>query len=262
MSPSTELLIDLLSVEVPPAALVGAAQSANAISKATRSAGDNAVFDGLLAMAHQDGLPRQASVFGFDSKTAASAAACLNAARVASTEADVVVPSLFASLAVAEMLQLTARQFLEAFAIGAEVSVRLAPALATSSARRFIPASAVGHLGATLSVCRALALDRTTTASALGLSSVQVTGNAVQGTPAYALSVGNAARVGVESAFIAKFGANGPQNAMVAISLMSNAPRLEDLLAGLGDGWTTGRFDGDGKAAVSTLCHDLRALVR
>jgi 2-methylcitrate dehydratase PrpD len=243
---STELLTGLLSAAVPATALAHAARSAGALFAAGREAAVDPVYDRLLMVAHAEGVPPQASVLWSGPKLSAPSAACLNAARVAGAADDLLAPALFATLAIAEMAKLTPQQFLEAFTIGAEVSRRLAGALATPGARPFIAASAVGQFGATLSVCRALGLGRDIAASALGLSAVQVTGNAPPDAAAYRLSVGNAARVGIEAACIAKFGANGPQNGVVAIGLMLNTPQIETLLVGLGESWA-----GDGGIAAA-----------
>jgi|GEM_PF-5559665 len=227
MSASTAMLTSLLHAELAADALVDAARLANALWHTAGEHRSNAVTDGLFELALVDGLPPQATAIGHGAKISAPAAACFNAACAAGRDDDTLAPSLFASLAIAETQKLTARQFLEAFAIGAGVSRRLASALNVEGARRFIPASAVGQLGAALSVCRALDLDRGAASSALGLAAVQVTGNARRSDAAYTLSVGNAARVGVESALIAGFGANGPQNGVSAIGLMLNVPMLE-----------------------------------
>jgi hypothetical protein len=260
MSPSTELVTGLLSASLPAAALANAARAAGAIWEAGRKVGADLVVDGLLSLALADGLPPQATIISSGRRTSAPDAACLNATRAAGAEQDALAPSLFASLAVAEMLHLTARQFLEAFAIGAEVSRRLAGALASAEARSFIPAGAVGQFGATLSVCRAVNLDRITAASALGLAAVQVTGNAQPGTAAYRLSVGNAARVGVEAAWIAKFGANGPQNGVVVLGLMIGTPEIEALIADVGEGWRGGSAT-EISAAINMLPQELRELL-
>lgn len=248
VSASTSTLTGMLGAAVPAAAITAAVAIANRI--AAEPLANEPLLRGVLAGAATESSPGQGTVLHGGVRVATPIAALANGIAAAGSAEAVVVPAFAASLAAAEYAGASPQDWLAAFALGAEVSIRLARGLERSGTRAFVPASAVGQIGATLAVCRVLGLDAAVAAPAMGLAAIQVSGTAKAGTPEHALSVGNAARVAVEVAFIVRFGASGPLNAVETAGLMIAAPGLADELSGLGHSWLLADSrSGDGELA-------------
>src|SRR5690606_20838364 len=114
----------------------------------------------LMDSARDGGTPPQATVLAEGIRVAAPLAASINAldACLATEEDLVAVPAFATSLAVAELVGANREKWLSAFALGAEISIRLSRSLG-SDARPFIRAGAVGQVGAALAASRLLALS-------------------------------------------------------------------------------------------------------
>ena len=117
----------------------------------------------------------------------------------------VLLPAL---LAAAHLRSASGTALLTAYAVGAELIMRLGQALSLDHyARGFHSTATLGTLGAAAAVARLRELDEDATAHALGLAASQATGYTVQfGTNAKPLQAGFAARNGVECALLAAQG--------------------------------------------------------
>src|SRR5690606_26338603 len=127
---------------------------------------------GVLAGAATESSPGQGTVLHGGVRVATPIAALANGIAAAGSAEAVAAPAFAASLAAAEYADASPQDWLAAFALGAEVSIRLARGLERSGTRAFVPASAVGQIGATLAVCRVLGLDAAVAAPVMGLAAI------------------------------------------------------------------------------------------
>lgn len=121
-----------------------------------------------------------------------------------------------AALAVAECQDLTVDRVVEAFAIGAEVSIRLGLALGAGHYDRgFHQTATAGAFGATVAAGRLLGLDRDGMRRALGLCATRASGLKSQfGTMGKPYNAGIAASNGVECALLALRGLSAPDDGL------------------------------------------------
>ena len=113
-----------------------------------------------------------------------------------------------AAIAAAESVAATGVELLDAYAIGLEVAGRVGRAVGAShAAHGFHSTSTLGVLGATAASARLLELDRTQTATALGIAASSAAGLRLNfGYMAKPLHAGNAARAGLLAAQLARRG--------------------------------------------------------
>jgi 2-methylcitrate dehydratase PrpD len=237
-SASTIALTGMLAIAVPPSVLTAATRIANRLASGETPPTGYRLAEALIADATRAGAPGQATALAFDQRTSVPLAASINGITTASrSEEEVVIPALCASVAVAEHERATTAAWLFGFAIGAEVALRLARAWRRPGLRPFIPAGAVGQVGAALAASAILGLSEERAAPAIGLAAIQVSGVAPWGTAERLVAIGNAARVGVEAAYLGRAGTSGPLNAVETVGLMVAWPGLGDELVGLGERW-------------------------
>jgi 2-methylcitrate dehydratase PrpD len=151
-----------------------------------------------------------------------------------------IAPVLFA---LAETRPLTGQQLLHAFVLGVDVACRIGNAISPEHyARGWHITSTCGVFGAALAAARALGLDAGQNLDALGAAAVQA-GGLVEalGTGAKSISVGNAARNGLLSAFLAAEGFDGPSLPLEGergyLRVAGDNPRLDAITAQLGQRW-------------------------
>lgn len=179
---------------------------------------------GLLAAVQGWGAGDQASVWGIGGRLPVGQAAFMNAFMVHAQEFDcvhegavlhpftVVVPVLMAE---AGRVGLTGRRYLAACAVGVDVAVTLGLA-ATSQIKFFRPATC-GLFGAVAALCNARGLSAALTVNAFGYALAHAAGTMqahVEGTPALAVQVANAARSAFAAVDIAEAGLPGPKGAI------------------------------------------------
>lgn len=119
-----------------------------------------------------------------------------------------------AALAVAEARNLSAKSVIEAFAIGAEASIRLGLALGAGHYERgFHQTATAGAFGAAVAAGRLMGLDRDGMRRALGLCATRASGLKSQfGTMGKPYNAGIAASNGVECALLAQAGLSAPDD--------------------------------------------------
>jgi len=122
-----------------------------------------------------------------------------------------------ALLAVAEMNNLSGKDFLTALIAGYEVAIAVGePWAANSTGRGFRATSLYGTIGAAAGVAKALSLDQKATANAISLSTIQAGGTNqswISGTMEWRFEVGNAALGGIIAGTLAQKGAIGAPDA-------------------------------------------------
>lgn len=146
-----------------------------------------------------------------------------------------------AALAVAQMRDLDGAQLLTAFVAGVECEYALAKALTRQVYDRgWWTTGVLGNIGACAAACRALGLDASRTASALGIALAATGGlKGAFGSDAKALSAGRTSAAGVTSALLAEQGSRGPLDLIEhsqGLAQMFNAGLLTSLPA-LGKDW-------------------------
>lgn len=205
----------------------------------------------LLQAARGWGEGREAGVWASDVRLAAPHAAFMNAFLAHCQEFDcvheaavlhpftVVTPVL---LAEAEARGMTGETYVAACAAGVDVAVTLGVA-ATSPIQFFRPATC-GLFGAVAALCRARALSQAQAMTAFGYALAFASGTMqahVEGTPALAVQVGNAARSAFWAVDIAQAGLPGPVGAIDGpygyLALFERTSDLERALASLGKAW-------------------------
>lgn len=197
------------------------------------------------------------SIFGDRRKFTAPAAAELNAALIHSLDFDdtyapgALHPSatvLAATLAVAEQQGASGSELLAAVIAGYEAVCRLAVALGAADHydRGFHPTATCGAFGAALAAARILQLDQAQTESALGIALSQTSGSLQfleNGAWTKRFQVGNAARAGVTSAYLAREGYVGAARPLEGthgfLRAYASHAREEEVVAGLGSVWRT-----------------------
>jgi 2-methylcitrate dehydratase PrpD len=130
-----------------------------------------------------------------------------------------------------------------AFVIGVEIECRIGNAASPSHYQRgWHITSTCGVFGAAAAAAKILKLDAQRTADAFGHASAQA-GGLVEtlGTMSKSVSVGNAARNGLSSAFLADEGLHGPAQPIEGergfLRVCSDKPDFDVLTAGLGSHW-------------------------
>jgi 2-methylcitrate dehydratase PrpD len=224
-----------------------------------------AVFESMRALVTEP----EATIIGHGGTRAKSAAAAFcNATSAGTLSQDdddlalatpVVMAALAASeLAVAEGGESTAARFLVATATGLEIAYRMRSAVGNGHRARgwFVPGT-VGRLGASAAVARALALDSSKVAAALGFAATQAAGLASSASGSLgAVVIGRAAADGVESALLASAGLSGPprplegRRGLFALEAPGGAPAM--LLEALGQEWLIGRSSSTPSAPATT----------
>jgi 2-methylcitrate dehydratase PrpD len=201
-------------------------------------------------------MPGTAGIVGTGERAAPPAAAFANGVAAHALELDdgytrgsvhpsaVVFPAV---LAVAEELDLSVGELVDAFAVGAEVTCRIAEAGHPETYwRGFHNTPLAGAIGAAAGAARALGLDAAATASAIGIACSH-SGGLFQfvedGADVKRLHPGMAARNGWESAFLAAAGVTGPARALEgrrgyfhAFAGRSDEASV-DVVEGLGTSW-------------------------
>jgi len=116
-----------------------------------------------------------------------------------------------ACLAAAQLVKVSGQQLMTAYAAGFEVIARLGEAVTLDHYNRgFHTTGTIGAIGAAAAVSRLLDLDAASTAHALSIATSQSSGYTLQfGTNSKPLQAGFAARIGLESACLARSGATG-----------------------------------------------------
>jgi len=167
-------------------------------------------------VARESGGHPESTVVGYGDKTSMALAGFANAASAHSLEYDdntfgighlsvCLVPGC---LAVAERLDLSGRQMLEAFAVGFEVCSRLGKGLKPYLLDRGWHSMAiVGGQGVTVATCRMMQLDQRTTRMAMGIVASSATGLRKNvGSMGKAFHAGNGVRAGIFGATLASAG--------------------------------------------------------
>lgn len=151
-----------------------------------------------------------------------------------------VAPALFA---LAEMRQMSGKEFLLAFVLGVDVECRLGNALSPWHYRRgWHITSTCGVFGAAAAAGKILGLDAQRMLWAFGAASAQSSGLVeTLGTMAKSVGVGNSARNGLLSALLAERGLTGPQYPFEGprglAKVMGEEADLAAAFAGLGQSW-------------------------
>lgn len=152
-------------------------------------------------------------------------------------------PVLPAVLALADDRRLPGAVLLDAFALGAEVALRLGMALFPSHYDvGFHITGTAGAVGAAAAVARLLRLDAARTGHAMGIAAAKAAGLRVMfGSMTKSLQVGNAARTGVEAALLAAGGFTAAADALEGryglLAVTSRGGDPDQALPGLGEHW-------------------------
>jgi 2-methylcitrate dehydratase PrpD len=205
----------------------------------------------VLAAVRGWGDSQAASIWGSDVRLPAPSAAFMNAFMAHAQEFDcvhegavlhpftVVVPVL---LAEAERTGLSGTDYVAACAAGVDVAAGLGKA-ATSQIKFFRPATC-GLFGAIAALGRARRVSHDTLVNAFGYGLAFASGTMqahVEGTPALAAAVGNAARSAFQAMDLAQAGLPGPKGAIDGpfgyLSLFETSSALEPVLQSLGSVW-------------------------
>lgn len=146
-------------------------------------------------------------------------------------------------LAIAEMRSLSGPEALASYLAGFEVGARVARAAGiTHFESAWQVTGTAGHLASAAAGARALGLTGTVMAHALGMAAAQASGiREIYGSDAKALQPGRAAMDGVLTALMAERGMTARDTALEGrrglLSVISEDPRPEVLVEGLGDEW-------------------------
>jgi 2-methylcitrate dehydratase PrpD len=239
------------AAKMPDAAVTAVRQfTLDTVGVGIAGAGTSTI-SGVVAAVEGWGEGLTASVWGQRSRLPAPSAAFMNAFMAHAQEFDcvhegavlhpftVVVPVL---LAEAERAGLRGEDFIAACAAGVDVAAGLGKA-ATSQIKFFRPATC-GLFGAIAALGRARRVSEDTLVNAFGygLSFASGTMQAhVEGTPALAAAVGNAARSAFQAIDLAQAGLPGPKGAIDGpfgyLSLFETTSALEPVLDTLGKVW-------------------------
>lgn len=216
---------------------------------------DGAVEHALEVVSRFAGAP-QARVIGRTERLDALNAAFLNAISANVFDFDdthpgtvihpsaPVAPALFA---LAETRRITGRELLHAFALGVEVECRIGNAVSPGHySRGWHITSTCGVFGSAVATAKCLGLNSEQMLWALGNASAQA-GGLIEtlGTMAKSLSVGNAARNGIVSAFAAHAGLTGPEMPLEGprgfAQVFGTNPDFSRITDGLGEHWEAKR---------------------
>jgi 2-methylcitrate dehydratase PrpD len=198
------------------------------------------------------GGTEEASVFNQPWKIDVSRAALINGTAIGSFECEpltgthasgTVLPAL---LALCERDHLTARSFLTALVLGAEIQGRMSrTAVGLESERGFHNPGTQGPFGAALAVGKLYDYDEPTLINAMGVAGSHACGLvefAWEGNDTKRMHLGRAAQLGMESAFLAGAGLSGPSRIIEGRFGYYNAfslpgADLGKLVEGLGSTW-------------------------
>jgi 2-methylcitrate dehydratase PrpD len=156
-------------------------------------------------------------------------------------------PLLPALLAHAEAQGVSGQSLLRAFIIGGEVECRIGNAMSPYHyARGWHITSTCGIFGAAFGVGSLLKLKPEQFIFAAGNAAVQSSGLVeALGSMAKSVSVGNAARLGMMSALLAKADFDGPSEPLTGkrgfLRVYSDEPKLEEFTENLGEVWEIGK---------------------
>ena len=151
-----------------------------------------------------------------------------------------VAPALFA---LAETREVSGRQLLHAFIVGAEVECRLGNAVSPYHyARGWHITSTCGVFGAAVATGVLLGLSEEQHSWSLGNASAQSSGLVeTLGTMSKSISVGNAARNGIVSALLASRDFSGPASPLEGrqgfLSVYADAPDYHAIVGNFGESW-------------------------
>jgi aconitate decarboxylase len=178
----------------------------------TREAASAIAVEHVRAM----GCREQASVWGFEFKTAAQHAAYLNAISMhvldfepmSNPPTHAVSPTVPAAFALGEMLKADGRDIVAACAKGFEMQGRILHAAKLERGKlKFHTPGVVGVMGATVAAAHLLKLDPAQLASALGIAASRCSGvSANTGSMVKCTHCGNAAASGVDATLLAQRG--------------------------------------------------------
>lgn len=155
-----------------------------------------------------------------------------------------IAPALFAY---AETGRCDGRTLLQALVLGIEIECRIGNAVSPSHyGRGWHITSTCGVFGAAMAIGALLGLTEEGYTWALGNASAQAAGLCeTLGTMSKSISVGNAARNGIISAYLAADGFSGPAAPLEGprgfLPVFSDAVRLEALFDGLGETWESAK---------------------
>jgi 2-methylcitrate dehydratase PrpD len=206
----------------------------------------------LVGVVHALGGNPEASVFNHDWRIDVSRAALINGTAIGSFEVEpltgthasgTVLPAL---LAVSERDHLTARSFLTALVLGAEMQGRMSrTAIGLESERGFHNPGIQGPFGAALAIGKLYGDDEPTLVNGMGIAGSHACGLvefAWEGNDTKRMHLGRAAQLGMESAFLAQAGFTGPSTIIEGRFGFYNAfslpgADLSKLTDGLGTVW-------------------------
>ncbi len=224
---------------------------ANWVGCAIGPSGEEAVEAALTAV--QELQPSaQASILGRGEKVDIASAALINGISSHTWDFDdthlktIIHPAgpvAPAALALAEHLNLSGRELIDALVLGVEVSCRVGNAIYPEHYDRgWHITGTTGMLGSAAACSRLLGLDAGRTQMALGLAASQPIGLREQfGTMSKPFHPGGAARVGLMSALMAKHGFTASPRALEAprglMQVISDKTDWREITEGLGQSW-------------------------
>lgn len=224
---------------------------ANWVGCAIGPSGEDAVEAALTAV-HELQPAQQASLLGRAEKVDIASAALINGISSHTWDFDdthlktIIHPAgpvAPAALALAEHLQLSGRELVDALVLGVEVSCRVGNAIYPDHYDRgWHITGTTGMLGSAAACARLLGLDTLRTQMALGLAASQPIGLREQfGTMTKPFHPGGAARVGLMSALMAKHGFTASRRALEAprglLQVFSDKTDWREVTEGLGQTW-------------------------
>ncbi len=224
---------------------------ANWVGCAIGPSGEDAVEAALTAV-HELQPAQQASLLGRAEKVDIASAALINGISSHTWDFDdthlktIIHPAgpvAPAALALAEHLQLSGRELVDALVLGVEVACRVGNAIYPDHYDRgWHITGTTGMLGSAAACARLLGLDTARTQMALGLAASQPTGLREQfGTMTKPFHPGGAARVGLMSALMAKHGFTASKRALEAprglLQVYSAKTDWREITDGLGQSW-------------------------
>jgi len=224
---------------------------ANWVGCAIGPSGEDAVEAALTAV-HELQPAQQASLLGRAEKVDIASAALINGISSHTWDFDdthlktIIHPAgpvAPAALALAEHLQLSGRELIDALVLGVEVSCRIGNAIYPDHYDRgWHITGTTGMLGSAAACARLLGLDTARTQMALGIAASQPIGLREQfGTMTKPFHPGGAARVGLMSALMAKHGYTASKRALEAprglLQVFSDKTDWSQITDNLGHSW-------------------------
>lgn len=220
----------------------------NWMAAALGGCGDESVHCALETLS-EFAAPGQATIIGHQARIDALTAALINGISsnildFDDTHAHIVLhPTASiacALLALSESRRITGIEFIHALVLGIEVEARLLDSRVADYKFAWSPTTTVAGIGAAAACARALKLNETGIAWALGIAGTQASGlRETGGTMSKAFNAGQAARAGLTSALLAARGFTGSRTVLEGPNGFINAfgsPRdVEALLHGWGE---------------------------